>query len=212
MLRLFTRKLTWAVLVVAFALTWILCIPGGVQAAIGVGVGSGKIQVDDELKPGSVYELPPISVTNTGDETSEYEMAITYHEQQAELEPKEDWFVFTPKKFRLAPKEVQVVKITLNLPVQTFPGEYFGYLESHPLSVSDNGLTKVGVAAAAKLYFTVVPANYFTGVYYKFITTWQHFQPWSDRLLIVLVVLITAVVFQHFFKIQINLKGNQKGK
>lgn len=75
----------------------LLAIPSGASAAIGVGVGSGKIQVDEELKPGSVYELPPISVTNTGDEISEYEMAITYHEQQAELEPKEEWFVFTPQ-------------------------------------------------------------------------------------------------------------------
>lgn len=191
---------------------WLICIPQTVRAAIGVGVGSGKIQVDDELKPGSVYELPPISVTNTGDETSEYEMAITYHEQQAELEPKEEWFVFTPKKFRLAPKEVQVVKVTLNLPVQTFPGEYFGYLESHPLSISDNGITKVGVAAAAKLYFTVVPANFFTGVYYKIVTTWQHLQPWSDRFLILLVILMSIIVFQRFFKIQVNLKSNQKGR
>ncbi len=212
MLQLFTRKLIWTVCSVAALFVWLLVMPDSASAAIGVGVGSGKIQVDDELKPGSVYELPPISVTNTGDETSEYEMAITYHEQQTELEPKNEWFVFTPKTFRLAPKEVQVVKVTLNLPVQTFPGEYFGYLESHPLSVSDNGVTRVGVAAAAKLYFTVVPANVWTGIYYKIVTTWQHFQPWSDRLLILLVLAVTAAVFQRFFKIQINFKGNQKGK
>lgn len=196
----------WAVLLVIVAHTQVAL------ATIGVGVGSGKIVVNDILKPGSVYELPPITVMNTGDETSEYEMAITYHEQQMELEPAEEWFVFSPKTFKLEPKQTQVVKITLQIPVSLRPGEYFAYLESHPVAVSTNGVTRVGVAAASKLYFTVEPANMLSGIYYRLLTLWQRSQPWGDRFVIAAVVIATVLVFLKYFKVKIDIKPSKRGK
>ncbi len=45
---------------------------GVVFARIGVGVGTGKITIDENLKPGIIYKLPPLTVVNTGDEASDY--------------------------------------------------------------------------------------------------------------------------------------------
>jgi hypothetical protein len=138
------------------------------QSRIGVGVGTGKIVLDEELLPGKRYELPPLNVINTGDVETEYEVTITYHEQQAELRPELQWFTFTPSSFKLKPGEVKNVNIALTLPLQLKPEKYFAYLEAHPIrKTAEGGGTAVNVAAAAKLYFTVKPANMFQAVFYR---------------------------------------------
>ena len=187
-----------------------LLFPSNVFASIGVGVGVGKIQVDQKLKPGTIYELPILTVINTGDEPSEYEVAITYHEKQPELMPPESWFEFTPKKFNLNPGEVQEVKIKLNLPVKTEPGKYFAYVEGHPAKKAENGQTRIGVAAAAKLYFTVVPGSFFEGIYYKALSFWKIYSPWPQRVSILIGILIVLKLFKKFFNIEINLKKKNK--
>ncbi len=136
-------------------------------AKIGVGVNTGKIQVDEELKAGMIHKLPPITVINTGDEPAEYETSVAYHQDQPEICPKQDWFIFTPQKFHLEPGKGQLVEIKINLPLRIEPGDYFAYLEGHPFTTVQKGTTTLGVAAASKLYFTVVPANIFYGIYYK---------------------------------------------
>ena len=45
-------------------------------ASIGVGVGTGKIELDEILRPGLDYSLPPITVINTGDEASEFILTV----------------------------------------------------------------------------------------------------------------------------------------
>jgi hypothetical protein len=181
-------------------------------AIIGVGIGTGKIRVDDKLKPGMIYELPPLTVINTGDESSDYEVAAAYNESQAQLVPPESWFIFSPKKFHLEPGNVQVVAIKLNLPLRVEPGDYFVYLEGHPAKKSKTGTTSVGVAAAAKLYFTVVPANIFAGIYYKVITFWKIYSPWTDRTAAALGFILLLIIFKKFFNIQINLKNTSQKK
>lgn len=179
-------------------------------ATIGVGVGTGKIQVDEQLKPGVIYEIPSLTVINTGDEPSEYEVNISYHEKQTELRPPESWFIFTPEQFHLEPGEAQLVTIKLNLPLSMEPGNYFGYLEGHPLVTTESGNTSIGVAAAAKLYFSVVPTNIWSAIYYKVITFWEVFAPWPQRVSFAIVVLVILVVFKRFFNIQINVKQTEK--
>jgi len=179
-------------------------------AKIGVGVGTGKIQVEDKLKPGMIYELPSLTVFNTGDEEGDYEAAITYHEKQPELRPLEEWFGFSPKEFHLKPGEAQEVKIKLNLPVKTEPGDYFAYLEGHPLKKAEGGQTTIGVAAAAKLYFTVLPANFFQGLYYKLASFWRLNQPWSNRVAVAVAVIIIYLGLKKYLGFQINFRGKRK--
>lgn len=171
-----------------------------------MGVGTGKIQVDEKLKPGIIYELPFVTVINTGDEPSDYEVDISYHEKQKELLPSKDWFMFSPKEFHLDPGETQPVKITINLPIRTEPGNYFAYIEGHPLKKTGMGNTTIGVAAAAKLYFTVEPANLFSGVYYKIRSFWEVYKPWPQRIVIGLVAICILLIFKKFFKIQVNMR------
>lgn len=181
-----------------------------VLANIGVGVGTGKIVVNDELRPGVIYELPALTVLNTGDEESDFEVGVSYHEKQPELMPPSSWFIFSPQKFHLKPGAVKTVNIKLNLPIQTAPGKYFAYLEGHPLKKTKVGTTSVGVAAAAKLYFTIVPANFVLGIYYKATSLWKVYAPWPQRILILVSLLIVFLLFKKFFHLEINLKKQQK--
>lgn len=198
--------------ILLFFIALAIFFPTVTVATIGVGVGTGKIHVQDKLKPGTIYELPPLTVINTGDQPSEYEVSITYHEKQPQLPPPQDWFIFSPQKFHLKPGQVQTVNIKLNLPVRGEPGEYFAYLEAHPLKKSQSGKTSIGVAAAAKLYFTVIPANIFEAIYYKVLSFWNVYAPWPQRVVTVIFVVGALLVFKKFFKIQINIKKPRKSQ
>jgi hypothetical protein len=175
-------------------------------ARIGVGIGTGKIQVDDKLKPGMIYKLPSLSILNTGDESSQYRVNVAYHEKQPELQPPQEWFIFTPETFQLEPGEGKTVDVKLNLPVKAKPGDYFAYLEGRPIKTAQVGVTTVGVAAAAKLYFTVIPADFIHGVYYKLVSFWKVYAPWPKRGAILAGIIVALLLCKKFFHIQINLK------
>lgn len=187
-----------------------LLFPGLAFAKIGVGVGTGKIVVEDKLRPGMIYELPSLTVFNTGDEEANYEAAVTYHEKQKELRPGESWFEFSPKEFYLKPGEAQEVKIKLNLPLKVQPGDYFAYLEGHPLKKAEGGQTTIGVAAAAKLYFTVLPANLVLGIYYKAVSFWRLNQPWTNRLTVLVALIIIYWGLKKYLGFQISFGQKRK--
>jgi len=167
---------------------------------------TGKIQVDEILRPGTIYELPPLTVVNTGDEKAEYRVGTAYREKQKELAPPKEWFTFSPAKFTLKPEETQTVDIKLHLPLRVEPGDYFAFLEGSPTKRVNKGGAVVGVAAAAKLYFTVEPANILSAVYYKTLSFWKVYDPWPKVLLTVGIVLYVIYLFRKRFNIQISSK------
>jgi hypothetical protein len=173
-------------------------------ARIGVGVGTGKIQVDEKLKAGMIYQLPPVTVLNTGDEKSGYQITTAYREEQTELRPPKEWFIFTPEQFDLDPGQVKIVEIKLNLPLKTVPGDYFAYLEASPTAKSTVGMATIGVAAASKLLFTVAPANLLQSIYYKVVSLWKVYQPWTGRGALTLGILFALILFKKFFRIELN--------
>jgi hypothetical protein len=190
----------------------ILLLPVLALARIGVGVGTGKIVVDQPLKPGLIYTLPSLSVLNTGDEPGEYGASIQYHEGQETrsdmgFKPAAEWFTFEPSQFHLEPGQSQQVQIKLSLPVKGVkPGTYFAYLEGHPVKKDVAGQTSIGVAAAAKLYFIVAPANIFQGIYYRFISLYSRYHPWDTVILAIIFATILIFLFRKRFKIQIARK------
>ncbi|MFH1827005.1 MAG: hypothetical protein ABH812_01055 [bacterium] len=192
--------------ILSLLLTLFLFSPNLAFSNIGVGVGTGKIQVDEKLKPGLIYELPSINVINTGDQSSNYKISVAYHTDQPELKPNKNWFIFSPKTFYLKPGEVRVVDIKINLPLRIEPGKYFAYLEAQPSATAKKGKTSIGVAAASKLYFTVVPGSFFEGVYYKLISFWKVYAPWPQRTVIAVLIVSLLILFKKFFNIKINLK------
>ena len=196
------------IIFLAFILSFFI-FPAYVLGRIGVGVATGKIIVNEKLKPGIIYNLPPLTVLNTGDVSSDYEVKITYFEKQPQLKPSNDWFIFSPQKFHLDPGKVQVVRIKLNLPITVKPGDYFGFLEAHPVQKNTTGKTTIGIAAAAKLYFTIVPSNIFYGMYYKVVSFWEVYAPWPQRAITFLIIIGIILIVRKFFNIQIGLKNPQ---
>lgn len=63
-----------------FAMSFVvlLFVPFGVLARVGVGIGTGEIRMAEDLKPGGFYELPILSIFNTGTEPGEYQVSIAY--------------------------------------------------------------------------------------------------------------------------------------
>jgi len=140
------------ILLSTIVLVTTLLITPQVLARIGVGVNLGKIEIDEPLKPGGIYNFPSIGVINTGDEPGDYELDVTYHQDQPELRPAKEWFSFSPSSFHLEAGQSQSVAIKLALPVRVKPGDYFAYLEAHPIIKAGPGTT-IGVELPPKLIF-----------------------------------------------------------
>lgn len=179
-------------------------------AGVGVGVNLGKINIDEPLKPGGIYNFPSIGVINTGNEPGDYELAVTYHQDQPEFRPAKEWFSFTPASFRLEPSQSQSVAVTLSLPLKIKPGDYFAYLEAHPVIKAGPGTT-IGVAAATKTYFTIAPANIWQAAYYKISSLLVLYAPWTYIVLAVILGAIIILLFKKYFTFQIGIsrKGNE---
>lgn len=195
------KKIIVFFLVVAFVL------PTIALARIGVGVGVGKIEIDETLKPGGFYDLTSLVIINTGDEPADYEITVAYHFEQLELRPAKEWFSFSPAAFYLKPNEVQNVAVKLTLPVNAKPGDYFAYLQGQPKTkVNTTGGATIGVAAATKLYFSIVPSNIFQGIYYRFIFLYSLYHPWDTIVLAIIFVAILVRFIGKRFKFKIARK------
>ena len=173
-------------------------------AGIGVGVNLGKIEIDEPIKPGGIYNFPSIGVINTGSEPADYELAITYHQDQPEIRPLQEWFSFSPSSFRLEPGESQNVAVKLTLPTKTKPGDYFAYLEAHPVIKAGPGTT-IGVAAATKTYFSVAPANILQAISYRVSSFFAIYAPWTYIVLLVVAGAVAIAAFRRFFKFNIGI-------
>jgi len=204
------KRLLGFVSFICFVLLAFVACSMPVFATLGVGIGTGKIVVEDKLRSGMIYKLPDLSVFNTGDETGTYRVGISYHEKQEQLRPEEDWFRFDPAEFELKPGEAKQVEVRISLPVKTVPGDYFAYLEGYPIKKAESGGTSIGIAAATKLYFTISPSNVFQFLYYRTISLWKEFYPWSGILAFALCFFIIVKLFKKFFKVELSLKLKKK--
>jgi len=203
----------------------IILIPSVALARIGVGVGTGKIYMEGKLKPGGIYtvqesaerqedeeKFSTMSVINTGDEPSDYEMSVAFLTGQAEKWPDKEWFSFEPNKFYLDPGKAQTVTVRITLPVKAEPGDYFAFLEARPAKKSEgSGGARIGVAAATKLWFTVGSSNVFTALYYRTLALFRDYKPWSQIILGLVVVLILFSILKKNFNFQLSVgKKNSK--
>ena len=85
------------------------------------------------------------------------------------------------------------------------PGDYFCYLEAHPIIKARPGTT-IGVAAATKTYFTVAPANIWQAIYYKTSSYFAMNAPWSYIVLAVVITAIFLAIIRRFFSFKINIR------
>ncbi len=188
-----------------WSLILFLATPLMVFASVGVGVGTGKIIMNQPLKPGGIYNLPSLVVFNTGDEESDYEIYVSYNTDQPQLRPAREWLGFEPSEFRLKPGKSQSVSIKLNLPLKASPGDYFAYLGAKPVVKGEAGATSIGVAAATTLYFSVAPANILQAITFRISSFWKMYAPWTWIVLAVIIGAIIIVLFRKFFRFQIGV-------
>jgi len=191
--------------IIILCLLAVFAMPLFTSARIGVGVNLGKIELDEPLKPGGIYNFPSLGVINTGDEAGDYEVAVTYHQDQPQLRAEKEWFSFSPSQFHLEAGKSQSVAVKLNLPMKVKPGDYFCYLEAHPIIKAGPGTT-IGVAAATKTYFTVAPANIWQAIYYKTSSYFAMHAPWSYVVLAVVITAIILAIIRKFFAFRINIR------
>lgn len=204
------QRLTTAqyMLIGTLVITGAFLFGGDVLAKVGVGMGAGEIRVTEDIKPGGIYSLPSLRVFNTGDETATYGMNVAYHQDNPQIRPAKSWFTFEPPTFTLEAGQSQEVFITMTVPVNAEPGDYFSFLESGPIQTQTEG-TSVGVAVATKLFFTIVPANFYQAVVYR-VTAFMHsYAPWTW--VGFGVVLLGGLVFtlRRFFSFSISLKKKE---
>ena len=179
-------------------------------AKVGVGVGLGKIQIDEELSPGGIYNLPSLPVLNTGDEDGEYEVEVTYLTEQQEMRPSGEWFSFSPQSFFLAAGESQLVDISLTLPVDTRPGDYFAFLEAHPV-VEGEGVS-IGVAAATKLKFSVAPKGVLGAAAERIRSLVEANRQVAYALGAIVVLLTVYSLGKRYLNVNVGLKKPKKPK
>lgn len=177
-------------------------------AKLGVGVGLGKVQIDEKLTPGGIYKLPSLPVINTGDEKADYEIEVTYLEGQTELRPDSAWFSFNPKHFTLEAGKSQLVEVTLTLPVNARPAAYFAFLEAHPLAKQE-GVT-IGIAAATKLNFSVKPVGVLGGAVERLRSLLETTRPGTYIALGIVGGLIIIVLASRYLDVRIRLKKTKE--
>lgn len=173
---------------------------------IGVGVGTGRIVLDDPVKPSLSYDLPSIAVFNNGDVASDYEMTVQYNETQPEQKPPAEWITFNPRTFYLEPGKTQQVAISLKPEYSAKPGDYFAYLEAHPLKKDESGQAAVSVAAATKFHFKVVPANFFMRIYYALTAFWASYKFILIPVIAAFVIALLVLFAKKYLNIEIKRK------
>jgi len=187
--------------------------PAGSSAKLGVGVGAGKIEFNEPLRMGGIYNFPPLTVINTGDEAGEYGAGIDFKENQPELAPSKEWFTFTPDSFHLEPGQSQVVQVQASIPVKTVPGNYFAYLEGHPIRKNQPaGGAVIGISAATKMYFTIAPSNIFQALFYRLASLLKNNAPWSYVVLVIILLSVVMVVFRKYFSFNIGISRKPAAK
>ena len=101
----------------------------------------------------------------------------------------------------------------ITLPIKDIiPGDYFAYIEGMPIQNLDTGESVIGIAAATKLYFTIAPSNIFEGIYYRVLSLYNQYTPYSTALLAILAAILIWILFRKFFKIDFNIQRNEKSE
>jgi len=173
-------------------------------AKVGVGINLGKIKVNKPLYAGGIYKLANMSVINTGTESGKYKLSISYLEGQKKLKPAEEWFKFTPEKFFLKPGQAKQVEIEMHLPINADAGRYFAFVEGRP-TANKKGMS-VGIAAAAKLTFTVKSSSLFWSIINRTKSIVTNLSPYSYLFMGLLALLLLAAIVRRYVAVSFSFK------
>jgi hypothetical protein len=150
---------------------------GAAAASSGVSVDLGRIDINQQLLPGSGYNLPAIGVRNPGTERTSYVMIASPVDDPDRVSPPSTWFVFEPATVTLDPGQTQRVRVRLLVPTDAAPGDYL-VLVGAQIAATGGGAT-VGAAAAARTTFTITPAGPIEAFAAWFGRSFSDLMPWS---------------------------------
>lgn len=193
---------------VIFFLVLLLAAAHPAWARLGVGVNVGNIEVNEPLLSGGIYDIATMSVINTGNETSDYGLGVSYRDKQKEMKPPKEWFRFSPTRFELKPGRQKPVEISLTIPVNAKAGDYFALVEGHPIA-EGKGLN-IGIAAATKFNFTVESSSLFWSIINRLTTWFANNSPYSY--IVAGVILLAIAIFIIRRNLKLSFKIERKGK
>ncbi len=170
----------------------------------GVTLGIGKLTMNVPLRAGGQHQLPSLPVTNSGTSAGSYAVVVNTMAGQEEMSPDPAWFSFRPQHFDLQPGQEQDVAVTLTLPWMLQPGTYACLLQTGP-AAADQGAA-VGIAAAARLTFTVEHGNILTATIFNLTDALQSRAPWSYLILVALGGVVGYPLLGRVFGIRFSVE------
>jgi hypothetical protein len=138
-----------------------LLAPGLASASIGTGVGAAPLVLATPAHVGKSYTFHWLYVKDTGTATSSYLVKPERISQGSEKVVPATWIQLAPATFRLRPKEIKRVTVTVNVPFSASSGRYMTDLVATTYAPHRPGATALGAAAADKLTFSIPSSSSF---------------------------------------------------
>lgn len=134
-----------------------LAIPASAYASVGVGIQAGPVLLSGAAHPGGSYALPPVYVVNTGTEQESVAIRIERVSPGQGRTVPPAWIHATGSAVTLSQNQSARIPLELVVPATARPGSYFSDVIAKGSADIAAGGANLGVAAATKLEFRVVP-------------------------------------------------------
>ena len=144
----------WAIS--AAGLIGLLAWPAAAQASVGVGIQAGAVRLAGTAHPGGSYALPAVYVVNTG--TQDESLSLRVERLSAgSAKPVPASWVHVGDPVRLSHGQSARISLELHVPATARAGQYLSDVVVRGSASLSDGSAHLGVAAATKLQFRIVP-------------------------------------------------------
>jgi hypothetical protein len=150
-----SRRLLGAALISA------LLAPASAAASIGTGVGAVPLTLAAPAHAGRSYTFRWLYVKDTGTVASDYKVSAHRLSPGSEKDVPTGWIDLEPRSFRLEPRGVERVTVTVSIPASVSAGAYLTDLVATTYAPHRAGATALGAAAADRLAFTIPSSSSF---------------------------------------------------
>ena len=181
------------------ALFGLLILPAATaDASIGVGIQASPVSLGKAAHPGGTYQLPAVSVINTGTQNESVTIKIQRISPGRGLTVPASWIHVGEGPVQLGHNQSAQIPLQLTIPANAKPGRYFSDVVAHGSSTLSAGQANLGVAAATGLDFTIAP-----GVVSS---PWFHLPSWWLQGLGGLIVVAAGIFFFRVSGVRIRVE------
>ena len=146
-----------APLAVFIALLLLLSFPLAAEASVGVGIQAGPVRLGSVAHAGQSYSLPSVYVVNTGTETETVILRVERLSHGPGRAVPPSWIQVAGHGVQLQAHQSARIPLQLVLPGGAQRGRYSSDIVADVTGTISVGQANLGVAAATKLVFSVVP-------------------------------------------------------